>query len=60
MIERFRCICCKCIYELSWEDNEDAFYSGVEDTDEDMTDFDMDYEPEYCPFCGTHISFDGD
>jgi hypothetical protein len=57
MIENYRCTRCKISYELSYDDNEDAYYSGVEDTDNDYAEIP---EPEYCPFCGEHLMFDSD
>jgi hypothetical protein len=38
---------------VSWDDNEDAYYQGVEDTDKDVLPPES-LEVEYCPFCGTH------
>lgn len=58
MNDSFRCACCNTHYEISWDDNEECYYSEVEDTDNDLTDYDNDFYPEYCPFCGTHVSYD--
>ena len=59
MIAEHRCPNCNTSYEVMWEDNEEAFYSSVEDTDTDYDDYDKESYPQYCPFCGAHNSYDG-
>jgi len=54
MIEEFKCSCCRIRYELTWDDNEDVYYSDVEELDDIDAD-DFDGEPKYCPFCGKHL-----
>ena len=46
-------------YEVMWDDNEEASFSFVEDTDADYDDYDKEAYPQYCPFCGAHNSYDG-
>ena len=59
MIEKYRCIKCKISYDISCDDNHtEVYYSGVEDTDEDIDDLTENQEPEHCPFCGSHIHDD--
>jgi len=60
MIIETYCDYCRTAYEISWDDECDIYDKGVEDTDQDHTDYDSNELPEYCPFCGTHICFDED
>ena len=55
MIDSYRCIKCKVSFDVSWDDDEDIYYLGVEDTDDDINDHTKSFEPSHCPFCGTHI-----
>lgn len=55
-----RCTNCNQRYEISWEDNECQYFEEVEATDRDHDDFDKEEFPQYCPFCGTHNSYDGE
>ena len=57
-LDRYRCYCCKVSFELSWDDDEEIYYSGVEDTDEDSNDYFESHNPEHCPFCGKHLNDD--
>lgn len=59
MIGETCCKYCKVYYEVVWDDEADAYYEEVEDTDYEYTDHDSDVVPEYCPFCGTHATYDG-
>ena len=38
MIVEQHCEYCRNSYEVSWDDEADAYYEGVEDTDYDHTD----------------------
>ena len=60
MIDEHRCPNCNACYEVTWNDNEEASFSAVEDTDTDWDDYDKEIYPQYCPFCGTHHSYDGE
>jgi len=60
MIDELYCKYCRTSYEISYDDEPDIYEKGVEDTDDDMNDFDSNFLPEYCPFCGTHIAYDED
>ena len=60
MIDEHRCPNCNASYEVTWDDNEEASFSAVEDTDTDWDDYDKEIYPQYCPFCGTHHSYDGE
>jgi hypothetical protein len=60
MIEINKCTECKLPFEISWDDCSDTFYEGVEDTDKDPNDFIFSPSPGYCPFCGTHLSYNGE
>lgn len=52
MIETNRCPKCKYVYEISWDDETDKYYS---DDNEDFEDLEREeLYPEYCPFCGIH------
>ena len=59
MITDKRCSNCNASYEIAWDDNEEASFSDVEDTDMDYDDYDQEEFPQYCPFCGSHESYDG-
>ena len=60
MIEKNKCICCKHIYEVSWDDDDNSEYY----TDDETWEKDESYEdalyPEYCPFCGIHREYSGE
>jgi hypothetical protein len=58
MIDKYRCIKCKISYDVFWDDSSEIYYSGVEDTDEDVDDLTENQEPQHCPFCGTHVHDD--
>ena len=60
MITDKRCTNCNQRYEIAWEDNEEEYFSDVEDTDIDYDDYDKEEFPQYCPFCGTHESYNGE
>jgi len=55
MIDKYRCIKCNISYDISWDDYTEVYYSGVEDTDEEIDDLTENKEPQHCPFCGAHI-----
>ena len=59
MIAEQRCPSCQLSYEVMWDDNEEASFYSVEDTDTDLDDYDKEAYPQYCPFCGSHESYDG-
>ena len=56
--DKYRCYSCKVSFELTWDDDEDAYYSGVEDTDKDLDDHVETHDPSNCPFCGKHLNDD--
>jgi len=58
MIVEQHCEYCRNSYEVSWDEEPDAYVLGVEDTDRDHTDMDSDELPVYCPFCGTHETYE--
>lgn len=59
MIEKNKCICCKNVYEIIWDDDSDEYYADSIENDEDY-DYDDESYPEYCPFCGVHREYGGE
>jgi hypothetical protein len=59
MVEKFKCSCCRLVYELSWDDSDDLWTADVEELDQETyNDLEECYEPRYCPFCGSDITED--
>lgn len=59
MVEKFKCSCCRLVYEISWDDNDEVWNADVETLDEiEHNDLDECSEPRYCPFCGSDICED--
>lgn len=59
MIEKNKCVTCKTIYEIVWDDDDSDYYSSAIEDDDDF-EYADDVYPQYCPFCGLHREYGGE